>query len=109
MPIKGKSIKRMKIKQHLNCKDYGIYDAICNKCNEIYTGTTINNFSKRRNTLRNIRKNDIINTNYELKDQYALVIHYKKIRKKDIRTKIKDAYKVQYLERLVRNNLDYKV
>ena len=102
-----KTIKNIKIKQNLNCKDYGIYAATCNICNEIYIGQTINSFAKRWNTHRSIWKSNIAKQNQEQKDQFALVIHYKKFHKHNIPKKIEEAYRVQFLDRPVRSNLDF--
>ena len=46
--------------------------------------STINSFVKRWNKHRNIWKNYIVETNHERKNQFALVIHYKKIPRKTI-------------------------
>ena len=52
-------------------------------------------------------KNNIVITNYEHTDQFALVIHYKIFHKENILKQNKKAYKVQFLERPVRNNFDF--
>ena len=96
----------MKIKQNFNCKNYGIYAATCNFCKDIYIGQTMNNFAKRWNAHRNIWKNNINKQNHDLKDQFALIIHYKKYHKENIPKQIEDAY-VQVLESPIRNNLDF--
>ena len=103
----NKTIQNMKIKQNLNCKNYGIYAATCNLCKDIYIGQTSNNFAKRWNAHRNIWKNHINKQNHDLKDQFALIIHFKKYHKEKIPKQIEDAYTVQFLESPIRNKLDY--
>ena len=49
----------------------------------------------------------IVKISYEHKDQFALVLYYKKITKKVYQKKIKEAYNVQFLERPVKNILDF--
>ena len=74
----NKTIQNIKIKQHLNCKSYGIY-ATCNILNHLYVGQTMNNFTKKWNAHRTIWKNNKTKINHEIKDRFALIIHYKKI------------------------------
>ena len=50
-------IQNMKIKQHLNWKNYGVYEATCNICWDLYIGQTINSFCKRSNAHINTWKN----------------------------------------------------
>ena len=107
MVNKNKTIKNIKIKQNLNCKDYGIYAATCNICNEIYIGQTVNSFSTRWNTHRSTWKNNITKSNHEHKDQFALIIHYKKFHKEHTPKNIEEAYKVQFIDRPVKTNLDF--
>ena len=52
------------------------------------------------------RKNNKIKLNHEIKDQFALNIHYKKIHKENILEQIENAYTVQFLESSIRTNLD---
>ena len=47
-------------------------------------------------------------SNHEIKDQFALIIHYKKFHKDNIPQEIENAYTVQFLESPIRTNLDYK-
>ena len=107
MVNKNKTIRNIKIKQNLNCKDYGIYAATCNICNEIYIGQTVNSFSTRWNTHRSTWKNNITKSNHEHKDQFALIIHYKKFHKEHTPNNIEEAYKVQFIDRPVKINLDF--
>ena len=102
-----KTIQNIKIKQNLNCKNHGIYAASCNICNDLYIGQTMNNFTKRWNAHRNIWKNNKTKSNHEIKDQFALIIHYKKFHKDNIPQEIENAYTVQFLESPIRTNLDY--
>ena len=72
----NKTIQNLKIKQNLNCKNYGIYAASCNICNYLYREQTMNNFTKRWNAHRNVWKNNKTKLNHEIKDQFVLIIHY---------------------------------
>ena len=50
-------------------------------------------FAKRWSVLRTTQKHSVKNNNeFEIKDQYTLVIHYKKIHKETISDKIENAY-----------------
>ena len=51
---------------------------------------------------KSIRKKYRTNTNQTLKNQYSLLIHYRKFP-----TKTEDVYKVQFFERPTTDNLDY--
>jgi len=82
----NKTIQNIKIKQHINCKNYGIYAATCNKCKNLYIGQTMNSLTKRWNAHRNIWKNNKTKLNHEIKDQFALIIHYSKFHKKYTKT-----------------------
>ena len=45
----------------------------------------MNHFTKRWNAHRNIWKNNKTKLNHEIKDQFALIIHYKKFHKDNIK------------------------
>ena len=45
--IKTKDGRIFKLKQELDCKDFGIYVAQCTTCQETYVGQTVTSFSKR--------------------------------------------------------------
>ena len=107
MVTKGSNFKEIKLKQNLNCKDYGIYCATCIQCAENYIGQTVTSFSKRWNAHRTTWKNNIKNNRFEIKDQFALIIHYKKMHKEKIPDKIENAYKIQFLEKPKKQNLDF--
>ena len=77
--------------------------------NDLYIGQTMNNFTKRWNAHRNIWKNNKTKSNHEIKDQFALIIHYKKFHKDNIPQEIENAYTVQFLESPIGTNLDYIV
>ena len=59
------------------------------------------------NAHRNIWKNNKTKINHEIKDQFALITHYKKLHRESIPEQIENAYTVQILESLIRTNLDY--
>ena len=50
--IRNKKGKYFKLKDNLDCRNYGIYGAECLKCQEIYIGQTKNKFSTRWNSHR---------------------------------------------------------
>ena len=50
------TIQNMKVKQHTNCKNYEIYAATCNICNDLYIRQTMNNFTKTWNAYRNMKR-----------------------------------------------------
>ena len=110
MVVRKMYYKKCKTKQSLgkDCKDYGIYGAICIKCNKIHIGKTVNSFSKRWNIHRNIWKINISIIIYQLKGLYAaLIIHYKKMHKKENPDNLTTTYKVQFLEKTEKINLIY--
>ena len=73
--IKLKTGNIIKLKKHLNCKNFGIYAAQCNECEEYYVGQTITSFSKRWCSHRHNWKNMVTN---EINDKAALKLHYTK-------------------------------
>ena len=73
--IKLKTGKIIKLKNNLNCKNFGIYAAQCNECGEYYVGQTITSFSKRWSSHRHNWKNMVTN---EINDRAALKLHYTK-------------------------------
>ena len=68
MVYNNKTIQKIKIKQHLIYKNYGIYAATCNICNDLFFGQKMNNFTKRWNAYRNIWKNNKNKLDREIKD-----------------------------------------
>ena len=105
--LKGKTIN---LKQNLNCKSYGIYAAICRKCNSNYVGQTINSFSTRWTAHRfcwNKSKSDF--NPKEITDETALFRHYYFKHKNELqRINFDEAYQVVFLEEPAFKNLDYK-
>ena len=99
------------MKPNLNCKSYGIYAAICTKCNSNYVGQTKNSFSTRwtahiyswNRSKSNFNPNDIT-------DENALYRHYYVKHKNDLQKEccFDDAYEVVFLEEPNFKNLDYK-
>ena len=77
--IKTKNGKLFKLKQQLDCRDYGIYAAQCTTCQEIYVGQTVTTFSKRWTAHRSTWKK-IVNKNLAkidlITDETALYHHY---------------------------------
>ena len=97
--------EKIKLKNKLSCKNYGIYGAQCKICKELYIGQTKNKFSTRWNTHRK-KWNDLINSrsynmdnNNKNRDEAALVHHYKKYHQKEVKKlKIWDAFGVFFIE-----------
>ena len=105
----------IKLKQELNCKNYGIYAAQCLLCNQIYVGQTINSFHQRWNGHRQDWDNQIKNGNKENLDNIiengkkSLIIHYAKYHQDKLtknKIKLPDAYKVIFVEQSRKDKLD---
>ena len=116
--VKDKNGRMERIRQSLNCKDYGIYAANCKICEDVYVGQTCDRFSKRWSTHRSTW-NGLVNGRLQFDgedglkndgDKGALYAHYW-IKHKDklLKTKqfnIADAYTVKFLEKPSRNRLN---
>ena len=103
---------KIKLKNHLTCKNYGIYAAQCRICKQFYVGQTKNKFSVRWNTHRNkwktfCRGQENIK---EGNDEAALFKHYKKVHPKIKLTdySIADAYGVVFIEQPSFKDLDIR-
>ena len=117
--IKTKYGQSIKIRQNLNCKDYGIYAAECKMCSEYYVGQTINPFHERWNGHRKTWKkmingttsNDKEDNNKKEKynDEQALCNHYEKYHQEKLRKnnfKLSDAFYVYFVEKPPKEKLD---
>ena len=121
--IKIKDDKIIYLKQHLSCKNYGIYAARCLLCSNFYVGQTITSFSQRWNTHRynwnlkitqNTSKKKTIfenETDNTKDDKAALYIHYAKFHKEKIsqeenKIKLSEAYQVIFVEQSRKEKLD---
>ena len=110
----------IKLKNKLNCKNYGIYGAECKLCKELYVGQTKNKFSTRWNSHRAKWKNlcKLKLTNKENKanennlnlDEAALWTHYRKMHKNISVEKLDmaDAFRVFFIEEPQMHALDIK-
>ena len=85
----NKTIQNIKIKEYLNYKNYGIYAATFNICNNLYIGKTMNSYTKRWNAHRNRWKNNKTKLNHEIIDQFALITHYKNFTNKIYQNRLK--------------------
>ena len=91
------------IKQGLNCKNYGIYQAECLFCAQKYIGQTKTSFTKRwtqhRNKWKNLTNNPETKTDIWNQDEQALYKHYNTFHQ-DINktTNIDEAYQVTFLQ-----------
>lgn len=112
--IKTKEGKSFKLKQRLNCRNFGIYAASCTQCREIYVGQTVNSYSKRWNQHRyqwNLCYQEETPTEENLinKDEKALYIHYRKKHRNFIEEsnlQLQDAFKITFLESPPASKLD---
>ena len=102
------------IKEELNCKCYGIYQAKCRTCNNIYIGQTKTTFTKRWTQHRS-KWNQLITNNGEIqggwnKDEAALYKHYSNFHKEKLKDQleIEKAYEVTFLEQPRYDQLDIK-
>ena len=98
LTIQGKTVQ---LKPNLNCKTYGIYVAVCTRCDSSYVGQTKNSFSKRRTAHRfkwNRSKTLILNI-YQMKMHcLETIIKYNNNLK---RLNFNDAYEVAFWNNLV--------
>ena len=113
--ISTKYGKTIKLKQYLNCQDFGIYSAQCVNCKAIYVGQTSTTFAKRWNTHRKTWKDMITcgKYNYAKKqdnfdDNNALFDHYQNFHKNLITKNLQlwNAYHITFVERPRRLELD---
>ena len=110
--IKTKDGKSIKLKQSLNCSDYGIYAGICKICGEIYVGQTATKFNIRWTGHRTLW-NETMRTGKEIKkeerltDEKALSIHYLKYHKNiNSHITLADAFEIVFLEKPAVHRLD---
>ena len=93
----------------LNCRNFGIYVAICTHCPATYVGQTITSFKDRWNAHRNSWKKNIGQTNIDDRnDQAALLKHYL-THHSDVLNKCKNissAWKVAFVEEPDPANID---
>ena len=101
--------KTYNINNKLNCRNFGIYAAICTHCPATYVGQTITSFKDRWNAHRNSWKKNIGQTNIDDRnDQAALLKHYL-THHSDVLNKCKNissAWKVAFVEEPDPANID---
>ena len=116
--IKTKDGRKIKLKQTLTCKDFGIYAAQCKFCMDFYVGQTINTFQKRWTTHRKswndmmkerTKKGTERNNNSE-NDKNALFLHWKtqhpEREKGKLFEELTECFHLYFLERSRKENLD---
>ena len=109
---KTKEGKIILIKQKLNCKNYGIYQAECLLCLKKYIGQTKTTFTKRWTQHRNKWKNLINNPEKQTEtwnlDEQALYKHYNIFHKEFLNKTIDfdKAYQVTFLQEPQYKKLD---
>ena len=88
------------MKPNLNCKSYGIYVAICTKCNSNYVGQTKNSFSAKLTAHRfNWNRSKSNFKPKDITDENALNRHYYFKHKNNLQQINFDyAYEVAFLE-----------
>ena len=101
--------KTYRIATNLNCRNFGIYAAICTHCPAIYVGQTVTSFKDRWNGHRtswkkNIKRKDIDDRN----DQAALLKHYLAHNPDELNNcqDISSSWKVAFLEEPAPTNID---
>ena len=104
--INTKEGKILKLKQHLTCRDFGIYSAQCITCGDIYVGQTCTTYSKRWNAHRQewtkmINGGKVQNKTDENSDKQVLFNHYLKLHGNLITDNLNlwDAYRITFAER----------
>ena len=93
--------RQYNIARNLNCRNYGIYAAICNHCPAIYVGQTVTSFKDRWNQHRNSWTKNHGSTDFEDRnDQAALLKHYMTHHPDKLSQckEISSAWKVAFLE-----------
>ena len=107
LTIQGKTIK---LKPNLNFKSYGIYVAICTRCNSNYVGKTKNSFTTRWTAHRfNWKWSKSNFSQKDISDENALYRHYYFKHKNNLqRLNFDDACEVDFLKEPDFKNLDYK-
>nr|CAB3263300.1 uncharacterized protein LOC108950347 [Phallusia mammillata] len=93
------------LRQHLSCRNYGIYVATCLVCEEQYVGQTKNKFSTRWNSHRAVWRTSDISVGG---DRAALLQHYhnKHFRLFQKKLGIAQCYNVVFVEEPRTENLD---
>ena len=113
--IKTKNGTKIRLKQRLNCRSYGVYAAKCNYCEDYYVGQTVNKFSVRWNGHRRVwnelsKQNEGQHHDEDAgtqKDEQALYIHYRKNHPNVLRgLRLDQAYQVIFVESPPKHDLD---
>ena len=103
--------KTYNINNNLNCRNFGIYAAICTHCPATYVGQTITSFKDRWNAHRNSWKKNIGQTDLDDRnDQAALLKHYL-THHPDVLKKCKNissAWRVAFIEEPDPTNIDMR-
>ena len=103
--------KTYNINNNLNCRNFGIYAAICTHCPATYVGQTVTPFKDRWNAHRNSWKKNIGQTDLDNKnDQAALLKHYL-THHPDVLKKCKNissAWRVAFIEEPDPTNIDMR-
>ena len=111
---KDKYGKLIQIKRKLNCLNYGIYQAICKKCNKSYIGQTKTTFKDRWtqhrskwNKLIKMQESELKEIDFN-KDEQALFKHYLNFHKSDISNNLvlANAFNVLFLSQPNYHRLD---
>ena len=105
--IQGKTIK---LKPNLNFMSYGIYVAICTRCNSNYVGKTKNSFTTRWTAhIFNWKWSKSNYNQKDISDENVLYRHYYFMHKNNLRRlNFDDAYEVTFLEEPGFKTLNYK-
>ena len=111
--IKGKGKQIVKLRQDLDCKDYGIYAAKCVMCEKLYVGQTVTSFNKRWNQHRKLwketreKRTKMENIEEDTKsDENALHNHYFINHQEYIKKELSECFKIIFLEKPRKEQLD---
>ena len=100
-----------RIANNLNCRNFGIYAAICTHCPAIYVGQTVTSFKDRWNGHRNSWKKNMRRMDFdERNDQAALLKHYLAHHPDELKncSDISSSWKVAFLEEPAPTTIDVK-
>ena len=100
----------IRINSNQNCKNFGIYAAMCITCGENCVGQAQNSYNIRWNAHRENWKTFQTNFNVkDISDESALFRHYSTKHNDNLKNlSINKAFKVAFIDQPNRQNLDYK-
>ena len=102
--------KNIKLRQKLNCRNFGIYAAYCQFCTDIYVGQSCKEFKDRWNGHRHCWNSKQATFSEEKGDQAALLkhVHMKHPEVDLAKTDLADAWRVVFVEEPRAEDLDVR-